>query len=163
MSADRNIDQGDNSRSATAVDLSGLMPLSPAVAAASFGANGTVADGAGAAGAVDADGTVSDGADAAGAATAGGCDDTGACGGAATGFCWASDGDASDSIASARIKPQIARKDDVFILRSSSERMATESDQFDRFRVLVTRLSQSSQVNGDVEIEDQGLKMRLET
>src|ERR1700694_907625 len=54
MSADRNIDQGDNSRSAAAVDFSGLLPPSAGVAVASeaagAGTDGTTADGPGACG-----------------------------------------------------------------------------------------------------------------
>jgi hypothetical protein len=118
MSADRNIDQGDSSRSATVVDLSAL--LSPGIAFASAGADdGTLADGAGAAGAA---GAVNDGAGAGGGVTADGCDDTGACCGTVTGFCCASDGDASDSIASANVKPQVTRKEEVFIVRSSRDK-----------------------------------------
>ncbi len=48
ISADTNIDQGDNSRSATVVDFSDLLPSGVTVAseAACVGAEGTAADGA---------------------------------------------------------------------------------------------------------------------
>jgi hypothetical protein len=99
-SAERNIDQGDSSRSAGAVDFSDLLPPSAGVAVASEAAG------------AEADGTTGDdaGACTGGAACAGiadgcGCDSTGACGDAGTVFCCADDGDASDSIASAKITP----------------------------------------------------------
>src|SRR5260370_38930 len=51
MSADMNIDHGDNSRSATVVDFNGLLPLSAGVAVASgvkaAGADGATPDGTG--------------------------------------------------------------------------------------------------------------------
>src|SRR6266852_4236387 len=105
ISADRNIDQGDSSRSATAVDFSGLLPPSPGVAVASevAGADG-IADGAGAC------------TGEACVGVAGDCDNAGTCGAGAV-FCCADDGDASNSIASARITADVARKGDVFILR----------------------------------------------
>src|SRR5450755_4487313 len=110
ISAARNIDQGDSSRSTVAVDFSGLLPLSVGVASEASGAGtgGTTAEGAGAC-------TV-------GAACAGkaGCDSAGACWGAAAVFCWAYDGVASASVASADMTANVAGKGDLLILRPSS-------------------------------------------
>src|SRR6266436_4474213 len=115
MSADMNIDHGDSSRSATVVDFNDLLPLSAGVAVASdakaAGADGATADGAGAC-------TV--GAACAGIAGGCGCASAGACCGAGAACCCADEGCASDSIASAKIKPEIARKGDIFILRPGS-------------------------------------------
>jgi hypothetical protein len=97
ISADTNIDQGDNSRSATVVDFSDLLPsagVAVASEAAGAEADGTTADGAGA---------CTGGAACAGIADGCGCDSAGACEGAGAVFCCADDGDASDNIASAKI------------------------------------------------------------
>src|SRR5882757_260798 len=96
-SADRNIDQGDSSRSATAVDFSDLASDGVAVASEACGAAGRA--------------TAGPGAGAGDAVCAGLADCCGA------GACCADDGWASDSIASAPITAQVTRKDDVFILR----------------------------------------------
>src|SRR2546423_6069744 len=114
ISADRNIDQGDSSRSATVVDFSDLAPsvgVAVASAAAGVGLDGTTADGAGA---------CIGGPACAG--VAGTCESAGACCGAGSAFCCADDGAASDSIASAKIKPEIARKGDIFIFRPGVNR-----------------------------------------
>jgi hypothetical protein len=94
-SADRNIDQGDNSRGTTMVDFSGL--LSPSAGAA------VDVEAAGAAVCVG------------GAGTADGCDGDGvaACCGAGGVCCCAKD---DDDIASARITANVARNGDMFIL-----------------------------------------------
>jgi len=94
MSADRNIDHGDSSRSP--VDFKDL---------ASAGAAGLVSEADG------ADGTAADGAGtciagAACAATVAGCYSAGGCCAAGAAFgCCADDGDTSSSIASADITP----------------------------------------------------------
>jgi hypothetical protein len=85
MSADRNIDHGDNSRSATVVDFCDRLLSVGVVAASAAGAGRTADAGAGAC-----------------AATAGGCDDIGACGAAGAASCCAKEGCANDSIASAK-------------------------------------------------------------
>src|ERR1700730_2436604 len=120
ISADRNIDHGDNSRSATAVDFSGLLPPSAAagVPSALAGADGTTADGAGA-----CTGEACVGETCVGAAS--GCDNAGTCGAGAVFCCTgdgdcADDGDGSDSIASAKITANVARKGDMFILGPKS-------------------------------------------
>jgi hypothetical protein len=106
MSADMNIDQGDNSRSPTTdADFSGLLSLGSVASAAGCGADGTIAAGAG--------------ATCSGAAA--GCDGAGACWAAGAGFCCADTGDASDSIASAEMTAQAARRGEIFIIRSSAE------------------------------------------
>src|SRR5882762_5721821 len=98
-SADLNIDQGDNSRSSAAAAFNSLPSRSAAVAGASE-AGAATADGAGgAAGACDA---------------AGACATAGADGAAGAIFCCADEGDASASIASAKIKPEVARKGDIY-------------------------------------------------
>src|SRR6202140_2732823 len=102
ISADTNIDQGDNSRSATVVDFSDLLPsaeVAVASEAAGVAAGWAATDGAAAC------------AGGACAGSAGGrdCDSAGGCCGAGGVFCCADDGDASDSIASAKITPLAAR------------------------------------------------------
>src|ERR1700733_2988163 len=116
-SAARNIDHGDKSWSAAAVDFNDLAPPSAAAAVGSADA-GAGADGAAGAGAVTGDATgctaiAGAGATAGGAAAGACCCGTGAC----TAFCCASEG---DTIASAKTTATIARKGDVFILRPSS-------------------------------------------
>ena len=102
-SADLNIDHGDNSRSSAAAAFSNLPSRSTGVAAASEAAAG----GGSAAGGCD---------------TAGACWATGAGGAAGVVPCWADDGPASDSIASAEITANIItrERDMFFILRPSS-------------------------------------------
>src|ERR1700675_4848334 len=73
MSADKNIDQGDSSRSPAVVDFSGLLPPSPGVVAAASEAAGAGTDGTTA----EASGACTAGAACAGTAT--GCDIAGAC------------------------------------------------------------------------------------
>src|SRR5437764_3143076 len=100
-SADLNIDHGDNSRSSAAAAFSNLPSRSTGVAAASEAGCGSAA---------------------------GGCDTAGACwatsAGGAAGIvpCWAVDGAASDSIASAEITANVItrERDMFFILRPSS-------------------------------------------
>src|SRR5450756_1315846 len=106
MSADMNIDHGDNSRSPAAADFVGL----PSPGGAALASEEKAADGAGACA-----------AGAACAGTASGGDGAGACCAAGAAFCCADDGDASDSTASADITAQAARKGEVFIIRSSTE------------------------------------------
>src|ERR1700716_593880 len=113
ISADRNIDQGDSSRSATVVDFSDRL-ASAGVALASEAAG------------AEADGMTGDDAgvctgDAACAGIAGGCgcDSAGGCGAGGV-FCCADVGGASDSIANAKITPNAARKGDVYIFRPST-------------------------------------------
>src|SRR4029077_2833162 len=99
MSADRNIDQGDSSRSATVVDFTERLTLSEEAVAASAGAPATVAwDGAmaGAGGSSDGGGTS-------------------ACCGA--GACCANEASAIESIAKAMERPRIARKRGALILQ----------------------------------------------
>src|SRR6267378_856423 len=103
ISADRNIDQGDNSRSVTDVDFSGL-PASAGAAvaseAAAAGTDGAASDGAGA---------CTGGATGAGVACGCCCDNPGICCAAGAAFCCANDDVASDSIASAEITANVAR------------------------------------------------------
>src|SRR3984893_13973409 len=104
ISADRNIDQGDNSRSAVVVDFSGLAPSAVASEAAGVGVAGATTDGA---------------VGAACAGTAAGCDAAGACWAAV--LCCADDGDAATSVAIAKITAWIARREEVFIFRPNRE------------------------------------------
>src|SRR5882672_11828090 len=89
-SADRNIDQGDSSRSATVVDFSNRLSLELADAS---GAACTAADGAAAGGV----GACTAGAACAGIAGGCGCDSAGAGTGAGAAFCCAHDGEPSVS------------------------------------------------------------------
>src|SRR3984893_15987078 len=73
MSADRNIDQGDSSRSPAVVDFSGLLPPSPGVVAAAPEASGSGTEG------TTAEAPGAGPADAACAGLAAGCDGAGAC------------------------------------------------------------------------------------
>src|SRR6267142_3377703 len=99
-SADLNIDHGDNSRSSAAAAFSSLPSRSAGVAGASELAGGAAgAAWTGAAGACD---------------TAGACWTAGADG--AAGACWADDGAASVSIASAEITANVGRESSIFIL-----------------------------------------------
>src|SRR4051812_1468903 len=104
-SADLNIVHGDNSLSSAVAAFSNLASRSAGVAAASEGPAGAAAWGS----------------------AAGGCDTAGACcwaTGAAAGLvlCWADDGAASDSIASAEITANVVTRERImfFILRPSS-------------------------------------------
>src|SRR5260370_36372434 len=100
-SAERNIDHGDSSRSAGAVDFSDLLPPSAAVAVASEAAGvEATADGTGACAGRAACAGIADGC---------GCDSAGACEGAGAVFCCAEDGDARESIASPQSTPEADR------------------------------------------------------
>src|SRR6267378_5560234 len=103
ISADRNIDQGDNSRSVTDVDFSGLAASAGAAVASEAAAAGT--DGA----ASDGAGACTGGATGAGVACGCCCDNPGICCAAGAAFCCANDDVASDSIASAEITANVAR------------------------------------------------------
>src|ERR1700681_2665398 len=111
-SADRNIDQGDSSRSTTAVDFSNLPPSAGAAVASD--ATGAAADGA----AADDAGACTGGAACAG--IAGTCDSAGVCCAAGAVCCCANDDVVGDSIASAEITANVARWRDMFILQPSS-------------------------------------------
>ena len=115
ISADRNIDHGDNSRSVTAVDFSDLA-LSAGVALASIaagaGADGATADAAAGAACTGAAGCA---ATAGCTGTMACCDNTGACC-AGSDFCCAAAGNASD--ASAANTTQVTRKFDAFMLEA---------------------------------------------
>src|SRR5580704_3681547 len=88
MSAVRNIDQGDNSRSPAVTDLSGLLPASAAAVASEAAGDAATADGGWA----------------------------GTCWAAGAAACCADDGDASESNASADIAARVARKGLLFMV-----------------------------------------------
>ena len=108
-SADLNIVHGDNSLSSAAAAFSNLPSRSAGVAAASAGAAGAAATAGW--------GSAAGGCDTAGAGWAAGAD-----GAAGVVPCWADEGTASDSIASAEITANVVtrERDMFFILRPSS-------------------------------------------
>ena len=105
-SADLNIDHGDNSLSSAAAAFSNLPSRSAGVAAASEAVAAAAAGWGSAAGACD---------------TAGACWATGADGAAGAVPCWADDGAASDSIASAEITANIVTREQRHVLHTSAQ------------------------------------------